>query len=385
MLMPQGRSARVAMLSFADIDNFGDVLFSYVVEKELSRRMENVTIDFFTPTDFSAHGRVYRSFSQHMPFSGYDALILAGGEVVHCYDERTWLPIYKKKNQLLSKNFYPSDIVWKLVEADCRFKAWLSVGVRPCGQMAEGLVCDVLNRLDYVSVRGALSKKILEGEYEQYDTRIKITPDLGWLFPGLVTDRVPLTVDSVGEPYVLFQAHGITVEDAASIAKQLVKFQEELGIRVFLIPIVKPWEDHESLALIRSASGGKLVVLSRDMDPLDIITLIKGAKAVLSGSLHCALTALAAGVPAGIINKWQGTKLQDIMGQQFRNEFLSPDYANVLSFLNKLIVEGDTASERLKLTALYMRSHVEAAFDDLCQKIQDECKRNACATNGVFR
>src|SRR5690554_6523500 len=110
MLMPQGRSARVAMLSFADIDNFGDVLFSYVVEKELSRRMENVTIDFFTPTDFSAHGRVYRSFSQHMPFSGYDALILAGGEVVHCYDERTWLPIYKKKNQLLSKNFYPSDI-----------------------------------------------------------------------------------------------------------------------------------------------------------------------------------------------------------------------------------------------------------------------------------
>src|SRR5690554_110985 len=157
------RNFKVAMLSFADIDNFGDILFSDVFESEINRRIPGVRIDFYTPTSFSCNGRSYKSLYEADNFTGYDAVVLAGGEVVHFYDERTWLPVYRKKNINLGESFKPSDIVWTIADSKARFKAWLSVGVRPCEEMGTAKVLETVNRLDYVSVRGILSKKILEG------------------------------------------------------------------------------------------------------------------------------------------------------------------------------------------------------------------------------
>src|SRR5690606_4625905 len=176
----------------------------------------------------------------------YDALILAGGEVIHLFDERTWVPIYNKnKLQIESKN--PSDVVWDWIDAKSKFKAWISVGVRPFeDKWDEKKINGVIRGLDYLSVRGILSKKILEsGNLNEYLHMIQMSPDLGWLFPKYLEYR-KLTGDlyrkhiSAGVKYAIFQVNAITEEEAGIIAAQLLSFQDKYNIKIYLLPVIHP-------------------------------------------------------------------------------------------------------------------------------------------------
>src|SRR5690606_1041638 len=170
---------RIAMLSFADINNYGDILFSHVFKAEITKRLPSASIDFYTPSTIELEGFSYEGYLREKLDGNYDAIFLAGGEVVHLFDERTWAPIYEKQNKkVVSKN--ASDTVWDWVDCDSKFKAWLSVGVRPFGdKWDEDKVKHTITSLDFVGCRGILSKKILEGsDFEKFNSAITITPDL---------------------------------------------------------------------------------------------------------------------------------------------------------------------------------------------------------------
>lgn len=365
---------RIAMFSFGDIENYGDILFAHVFNMEMRKRLVDAEVHFYAPTEVVLDGIHYRAYTRERVDGRYDALVLAGGETVHFFDDRTWRPVYDKLNRSVASGT-PSDIVWDWVECEASFKAWLSVGVRPFeDQRDERKLAAALNNLDRISVRGSLSKKILEdGIWNSYDQRIVMDPDLGWLFPAFLDHmgergRHHATLTGGVREYVIYQVNSIAAEEAMTISDQLRRFQDDHGTKVFLLPVIRPWEDSKYLRLIEQCSQGELTLLDDKLGVVELADVIVHAQAVLCSSLHTAITALAAAVPAGIVNKWQGTKLQDLFGHQFRSDRLTNDLAEVYPMLQRLWEERSRA-DVLEAYAAFMRLALGRTFDDLAVRM----------------
>ncbi|UJP08916.1 polysaccharide pyruvyl transferase family protein [Microbacterium sp. KUDC0406] len=353
---------RVAVFSFADIDNYGDILFSHVVRRELLRRRDDLVVDFISPTSTRIGEDLYHHYDRDAIAARYDALILAGGEVVHFFDRRSWQPIYERLGVEVPSG-RASDVVWDWSDLPARTKAWLSVGVRPFEDQTDpARVAATLDRLDFVSVRGILSRKILEGgEYVEMDDRIRVSPDLGWLFPRLLNDEAAPEQEA---PYAVFQFHNITVEEGARIAEMLRTFRRMTGLNVILLPVIHLWNDRASMQPIVDAAAGEITMPAEKLEPLEITRIVAGATIVMSSSLHVAITALAYGIPAAIFNKWPGTKFQDLLGLQMRTEMFARSVDAIPSVLNRLMVERDDPSA-LRAYRDFMVATLDRTFDEL--------------------
>lgn len=366
---------KIAFFSFADIDNYGDILFSHIFKMEMEKRLNDHHIDFYCPSGKTIEGINYQAFEKEKIDGEYDALILAGGEVIHFYDERTWIPIYNKNNMLV-RSLKPSDIVWDWSDCSAKFKAWLSVGVRPFSVNDNMSIVDqTINNLDYISVRGNLSKKILENAIWEYNnSKIEITPDLGWLFPSYldyVNKRGKYYKEYIKEEqYVLFQINNITEKESDIIASQLIEFQQHEGLKVYLMPIIRPWEDLKYLEMISFSSNGKLQILPSTLNSVEMADIIIHAKGVVSSSLHMAITALSDNVPAAIVNKWHGTKLQDIFGHQYRLNALCHDIEKVGEVLLK-VKNNMSKVKSIESYSTFMKQRLEEMFDEIALKLQD--------------
>ncbi len=364
---------RIAVLSFADIDNFGDTFFPFVVKQELLKRMPGAQIDMVTLTGRKIGGMEFEKFSLDRLEGNYEAIILAGGEVIHDYDEKTWNPIFQRLAIPLDTD-KPSDIVFGWSGLKIKFKAWFSVGVRILAASAETKVSNALRQLDYVSVRGLLSKKNIEISKDSYFDKIHITPDLGWFFPRHLANVNDNTskMKFKGKDYFIFQTNSIAIDDAAEIFNTLRRFKEHSGLTPVLLPIIKPWEDFKYLQLIKDFDReGLLELLPNDLDLWQIGNLLLGSKFVVSSSLHAATTALAAKLPAAIINKWQGTKLQEFWGHQMRIELLRSDYSCLDRVLLGLSNYSPTEFRLTEQYAEYMQMMLDFSFDILTEQILD--------------
>lgn len=364
---------KIAFFSFADIDNFGDILFSHIFKMEMGKRIKELQIDFYSPSQFNVEGIEYISYSKKkIKENNYDALIVFGGEVIHLYDERTWKPIYNKKNIELESDL-PSDIIFDWTDISKPFKAWVSVGVRPIeNELDYSKIAKAINSLDYISVRGSLSKKILENlELQFNNTKIEVTPDMGWLFPDLLdykNMRGSLYKKFVkSNNYLVFQINNISALEAKEIAGYLYEFKKNYSIDIVLLPVIRPWEDHKYLKLIFEEFPDFFCLLDNNLSILEIADIIVHSKILLSSSLHANITALSAGIPAGIINKWHGTKLQDIYSHQFRLNALKHNINQIPYLLSFLIKEK--GKENLKQYSNFMRGNLKTLFDDLTEKI----------------
>lgn len=360
-------AVKIALFSFADIDNYGDILFSWIVRQELQQRLPDAQFDFYSPSDCVVAGEQYIGYTRERVDGAYDALILVGGEVVHFFDERTWKPIYARRG-LIPCTGLPSNAVWDWpVHCTAAYKAWLSVGVRPFEDAHDqGRVAATLQALDHLSVRGVLSKKLLENaEWLRNDQRITVTPDLGWAFPRLVSRAGQ---QDSQRPYALFQFHNIDEREAVAIAASLLRFREATGLVIYLMPVIHLWNDHEFMLRICEAGGDKLIMLRNDLAPTEMLELIRDAEIVMASSLHVAITALAFGHPAAVFNKWPGTKFQDLLGMQMRPHAFINAVEDIDNTLDALL------QEHLRPVALlsyrdFMSASLDASFDRLAQGI----------------
>jgi len=358
---------KIALFSFADIDNFGDILFSWIVRQELQQRLKDTQFDFYAPSDCTIAGERYIGYTRERVDSAYDALILIGGEVVHFFDERTWKPIYSRR-RLTPCTGTPSDIVWDWpVNCAAPYKAWFSVGVRPFEDASDqDRIAATIQALDHVSVRGVLSKKLLENaEWLRNDQRITVTPDLGWGFPRLVTG---IEKEKNKKPYALFQFHNIDGQEAVDIADSLLRFRQETGLDIYLMPVIHLWNDHEFMRHICEAGGDSLIMLEQDLAPSEMLELIRDAEIVLASSLHVAITALAFGHPAAVFNKWPGTKFQDLLGMQMRPHAFINAVQDIDNTLESLRKEQRNPAALLAYRD-FMSASLNAAFDHLAQDI----------------
>lgn len=89
------REIKIALMSVADMGNYGDMLFPFVARNELKRRIPNATFRFYTPTERDVEGEHCFAYDlaglrEYDP----DAVIVVGGEVIHKF-EIIWQRVYQ--------------------------------------------------------------------------------------------------------------------------------------------------------------------------------------------------------------------------------------------------------------------------------------------------
>jgi hypothetical protein len=116
---------RIGILNYADVRNFGDVLFPLVVAGEIRARIPSAEITFVTPTGASWAGMSSLRFDR-VDLESFDALLLGGGEIVHRLDDMLRRIYALFGLECIER---PTDLVFAWANAAIPFKAWLALGV----------------------------------------------------------------------------------------------------------------------------------------------------------------------------------------------------------------------------------------------------------------
>jgi hypothetical protein len=356
-------------MTFADVNNYGDILLARICENEIRSRLPSAQVTLFSPTGSEVEGTTFVPFRRET-VEGLDAGLLTGGQTIHSEDQLL-LSIYRDQG-LSTWTERPTDVSFSWLEANVAYKAWLCVGVEiPYSQEAAARVQRGLPLLDLISVRGVLSRKALDSMTEA-DSDAIVAPDFAWLLPNLPTRHASAQSDVPGVSkagYVVFQTTPAIVQrtngNISEITSGLLRVQERTGLQVLLLPINHCWHDELALRSISAASGGRLVMLPDALSSSDIASLLMGATAYIGGSLHGALTCLASGIPAGVIHPRDETKYTEAFGAQYRREFVRSDW-KLEEFASDLL--GEPRDSLLEVADL-MRRRLAMLFDRVAVEI----------------
>lgn len=377
---------RLALLSFADVNNYGDKYFGPLCETELARRMPTVDFERISPSGVTVDGLIYHPYDRAY-LSGFDGLLLVGGEIIHSEDQFL-REIYQNHNIKISLTA-PTDFVYDWTDLSVNYKAWLCLGatsVLPTMQSAAPRLRKAIPRLNLLTVRGLLSKNYLEDVLETNFLPISITPDLGWLIPEFHTSqavrpnwqqlasRVGLYT---GRPALVFQCmppvlemvattRGKTTEELIDqIAKALLRIRQQTGLDIWLLSITHYAHDWSLLQTLHEAGEGQFGLWPSDLTMHETTEILLHSRVCVSSSLHASITCLAAGIPAAAILPVKG-KFTELFGQQLRTEYLQPDWNNLEDLVGSLLAEPN---QPLTDYARLMKGHLHRLFDRIAVEL----------------
>lgn len=357
------REIKIALMSVADMGNYGDMLFPFVARNELKRRIPNATFRFYTPTERDVEGEHCFAYDltglhEYDP----DAIIVVGGEVVHKF-EIIWQRAYQNVPGVI-KSDSVNNIFFEWSKMPNTFKAWFSVGVIGLSK-EDALQC--LKEFDYVGVRGVLSKKILENvELLANDPRIRITPDFGWTFSRYLDfGGGEITEELCPNSYLIVNANttAIDVQDIPQVRRSILDAVAGAGGGLKVVEFEQMSGRHQSLF-----EDGDHVVRLSSLNLKTQLNLLLNCKAYFGSSLHCAITALSNGKAAGLIHKKPLTKFQDLFGQlMLVDEFFSSDWRAAGQIAKNVL--GFERGNSLRVYAEYMRSLFDMRMDELSEQL----------------
>jgi polysaccharide pyruvyl transferase WcaK-like protein len=348
---------RVAILNYADVRNFGDVLFPMVLAREICVRLPDVQIEYVTPTGGAWAGMQSKRFDR-IDLNTFDALILGGGEVVHRYDEmlRT---IYSQFE--LESIDRPTDLVFGWKSCAVPFKAWVAVGVPETSIEVRADIQSTAQSLQYLGARGSRSAARLAAN--SAPNQVIQTPDLGWLFPRLLETRKTLN-PVCGQPYIAVQSLGFDNVTAAAAA--IRRISESTGLRIVLLPLTRCWQDIVPLRALQKESRGKFILVDDGINDLDKLAVLGSATIYVGQSMHGLIGALSQCRPAGICLPDADDKFGELLRDSDIQKFRSVDWSGVETLVETLLAAplGMIAQRR----AAAVRQ-LDQLFDDLCSRM----------------
>jgi hypothetical protein len=129
-----------------------------------------------------------------------------------------------------------------------------------------------MKTLDFVGVRGSQSAaRLLASDAKR---PINVTPDLGWLFPRLLAERIPIPHPANGQPYLAVQSLGFSDVEAAAVA--LSRISRSTGLQVVLLPLTRCWQDALPLGALHRASRGEFFLVEDGIPDLDKLAILGG-------------------------------------------------------------------------------------------------------------
>ncbi|MFI5316755.1 MAG: polysaccharide pyruvyl transferase family protein [Myxococcota bacterium] len=292
------RTWQLGICGTFDVQNYGDLLFPPIAERELSRRLGRVTLQRFSygarkPPDWPYEVRSLSELPAAAP--GLDGLLIGGGHLIR-FDKQV-APGYSPLTPAIHHptGFWLSPALIALQSGVP--VVWNAPGVHgEIPRWAEPLMRLAIGRSDYVAVRDEPSRRALARFADV--SPIACVPDTAFGVSSLVDlerpspERIRIRdQDGLRDRYVLLQA-GAGLEPFL----RLLRSHPDLvrGHQLLVLPI-GPVHGEDASRFGRELP--RAVRLLRWPRPLLLAELIGGASAVVGASLHLAITALGFGVP----------------------------------------------------------------------------------------
>ena len=368
---------KIALTSVADIKNYGDVLFSFIARQEILKRIPKANFRFFTPTDIRLENEHFYEYSRaNIERFNPNAILTIGGEVIHKYNKDVWQDMYH------GKVAHPSDVIfdWINTKLHC-FKAWFSVGALYLDWKAPAITDEELAKLDFVGVRGVLSKKILEHNTMLLDNRkINVIPDIGWIFPRYFRNYKKFLRNISHKnkfklrdnKYFVFNINWTSIpEDKITETIEIIgAFAKKHKIKAVILDVIA---SYKKLNINIPEKYHKNILCLSGTSLKETGSLLVGARFFVGSSLHCAITTLATGKPAGVIHKATLTKLQDLFGHMMRTDLLSHNWQELPGMLERLYKFNNKDKKALKKYVSFMQQRFDNAMDDLMNRMMNKC------------
>ena len=288
------RPPAIGIVGTFDVQNFGDLLFPLLAERELRERLGDVTVTAYSHgemarPDWPFAVRPLARLGQDLDEQGLDVVIVGGGHLVR-FDKNV-APGYGSTSPAVH---HPTGywLTPTLVAGAAGVPvAWNALGASPdTPAWARPLVAAALQVASYVSVRDEPSARELRAVASSVD--VEVVPDTAFGVTRLLGAEPKDDLSGiVSPPYVVVQATPNLRVHAQRIAAAAEPLQEA-GITLVELAVSPALGDR----------GGKLgigrpLLLEPWAQPLLLTEVIGRAEAVIAFSLHLSIAAVVQGVP----------------------------------------------------------------------------------------
>jgi lipopolysaccharide transport system ATP-binding protein len=289
----------VGIFGTFDVENFGDLLFPLLAQRELTERLGDVAIRPYSYHDKSSYHWPYDVTSlEKLPehIKHLDAVLIGGGFLIR-FDKEV-APGYGPPNANIHHPLGYWLVPALMAAAQGIPLIWNAPGMH-CNEIppwAKPMLKLALRASSYIAVRDEPSQLALTQAIESVE--IKVVPDTAFAISRTVGEptfklRQLLTDHNVKEPFIIIQA-ALGLEYVAEFIKGNSKALERYTF--VALPIGPVLGDSPDILIVQDIPA--TVSFETWLDPLLMAELIGRADAVIGYSYHLCITAMAYGVPA---------------------------------------------------------------------------------------
>lgn len=309
----------IAQIGTFDVENFGDLLFPYVLQNKLGN---DYTIDLFSPNGgdwcfFNKKVYPIAEFEKMCQKNRYDAIIIGGGDLI-----RTDNKIFITEN-LYSLSDYPSLQLWVypiLVSKKYNIPIiFNSLGVPNDFDIEEiPFLRTIFSLVDDIVVRDEEAKRTLENIGLK---NVRIIPDsvitisdilsleeLDKIYKELINNNIIPNIDN----YIIFQ-HNSTGMKNEYYYNKIVDAVKHISNKhkVLLMPIGYVHYDDKILKKIydEKIDNVYITTLNDKLTPLQMISIISHSSGYIGTSMHGAVVSYSYNKPLIILNFMNAKKL----------------------------------------------------------------------------
>lgn len=305
---------RIAQIGSFDVENYGDLLFAYVFAHNIEKYVKVDEIVLFAPKrckmPFTNGEKDVYSVAELEDMhreSPFDAIIVGGGDLVHCTKIRTYMPHISDEwvdYEALYMWMIPSIISWKY---DIPL-LWNAPGVPMTFMESETMmVRELCKCVDYMSVRDNISKHNLEKCW--VDNEICVVPDTVFSVSEIIQKAeleqvfYKLNLSLEIKKYVIFHANYTFLEtEVEGCIKTLRKIKENYGMDILLLPIGYALGDDTFVKELTEKCPNEFITLWHKLNPKEMMAVIANSAGYIGASLHGCITAATYGVPIVMCN-----------------------------------------------------------------------------------
>lgn len=330
-----------------DVDNFGDLLFPLIAEKQLSD-FDCIAISPTSTKTIFSDAIVPLEISSSL--DGLNALIIGGGNIIRT--SNSTLQTYLDNNvghnaytnlwlsSCLANNQNSAPIIWNAPGVAEEVMSEQKEYVRNC-----------LMRTDYISVRDKQSKNILLSVHE--NAEIHVVPDSAWQLPKLFlkeelfSDFYNVVSGFTDQNYGVFHFNSRYIGSNSS--EKLSAYVEKIcgfyNIKPILVAIGGCHGDGELIDSISASLSIPNIKLTELSSLKEVISLLAYAKVYFGSSMHGLITSAAFGNAAVCIadGKIKFDGIQDLFSE---TQVIYNSWEQLLSHLDRISLEELSSASR---------------------------------------
>lgn len=316
---------RIAQVGSFDVENYGDLLFADVFEQNIRKYIDVEEIVLFAPKrcmmPFSNGKRQVYSVTEleaQNKIKTFDAIIVGGGDLIHCTKIRTYMPHISKEwmdYEALYMWMIPSIVAWKYSIP----LLWNAPGVPLKFLNVEiPMVKELVRMVDYISVRDEISKNNLEDC--NMNASVQVIPDtvfsISQLFPKEELEKTfeEMNLGLKKDKYIIFHANYTFLQtELQGCIDTLRKIKGEHGVDILLLPIGYALGDETFIDGLKKKCPGEFVTINNKMNPMEMLTIIANSAGYIGASLHGCITASTYDVPIVVCNYNHHIKIEGFL------------------------------------------------------------------------